>query len=235
MRILSTSHQLVINQAKNSSTHQFSMIPSLIIYLAMAIPTAMGAPPSKAPSLSISVHANLDAAQPITVCTWHTILHPRQALQQSCFEIIDKATNLPVPQQSKKNKRPAIMRQYGTPDEHLFVTLTPQSPYTIQTPFGPSSLSPSAGQMQERTNPLSTKEPVYGVHGLKKGDYALRVSRAEGASCQIGWWRYDTKEANLEPASADTAVIDCSLGASAEPSPLMVDAAAIPPVDFSVR
>ncbi|MCJ1362273.1 hypothetical protein MMC16_001375 [Acarospora aff. strigata] len=233
------------------------MIPSLLIYLAIAIPTARGAPPpSKAPSLSISlhleppiykitdpivptlsVHANLDAAQPITVCTWHTILHPRQALQQNCFEIIDKATNLPVPQQSKKNKRPAIMPQYGTPDEHLFVTLTPQSPYTIQTPFGPSplSLSPSAGQMQERTDPLSTREPVYGVRGLKKGDYALRVSRAEGASCQIGWWRYSTKEANLEPASADRAVIDCSLGASAEPSPLMVDAAAIPPVDFSVR
>ena len=241
--------------AKNPLLIYLRTIPSLIIYLAMAIPTTREAPsPSKAPSLSISlnlnpsvykitdatvptlsIHANLDPPKPITVCSWHTILHPRQALQQNCFEIIDKATNLAVPQQSKKNKRPAITRQYGTPDEQLFVTLTPRSPYTIQTPFGPSPLSPSAGQMQERTDPLSTQEPVYGVRGLKKGDYTLRVSRAEGASCQIGWWRYGTKEANLEPASANSVIVDCSLGASAEPSPLMIDASAIPPVDFSVR
>ena len=88
--------------------------------------------------------------------------------------------------------------------------------------------------MQEEQN-TSNEEPIYGVRGLKKGEYTLRVSRAANSSCQIGWWRYGTNEENLESASeSGESGIDCSLGPSEEPAPLVLDAAAIAPIDFSV-
>lgn len=200
--------------------------PSLSISLSLEPPIYRTTDPT-VPVLS--VHATLQASRPITVCSWHTILHPRQALQQNYFEILDKSNNnVIIPQLAKKTKRPAIMRQFGTPDEQLFVTLMPQLPYTVRTPFGPPPT-----QMQDAW----TQEPVYGVRGLKKGEYTLRVSRAVESKCQIGWWRYGTKEENLERASSENidTVGDCSLGASEEPSPLPVDVTAVLSVDFSVE
>ena len=203
-----------------------SNIPSLSIALALN-PSVYRLTEPQVPTLSIE--ARLVAPQPITVCSWHTILHPRQALQQNCFEIIDKSTNTIIPQVAKKAKRPAIQRKVGSVDEQLFITLMPQVPYTVQTPFGPL---PSRMQEEQST---SNEELIYGVRGLKKGEYTLRVNSAEGSSCQIGWWRYGTKEQNLERACGSVELAtECSLGPSEEPSPLLLEAAAIAPADFWV-
>ena len=170
---------------------------------------------------TLTIEAVLDASKPITICTWHTILKPRQALQQRGFEIIDKSTNCPVRQLTKKNKRSAIKRQFGIPDEQLFVTLLPQVPYTVGTSFRPlqNGIEDAEG------------EPVLGMRGLKKGAYTLRVSREE-KNGRIGWWRYGTKEDNLEPAGVEG--VHCALGDLKEPWPLPIDPSRIPSIDFVI-
>ena len=169
----------------------------------------------------LTVEAVLDAPKPIiTICTWHTILNPRQALQQRGFEIIDKSTNSSVPQVAKKNKRPAIQPQYGTPDEQLFITLVPQVPHKVETQFGPPH-----GETED-----AGEQPVYGIRALKEGEYSLRVGEGN-QSCQIDCWRYGTKEENLRPA--DTEGVVCAPIQSE--NPILIDANTINSADFVVE
>ena len=207
-------------------------VPSLSISLSLSPPSYNTLDPNFP---TLSVQATLHSSQPITVCSWHTILHPAQALQQKRFELIDKSAKSAVPQVDKKNKRPAIQRRLGTLDEKLFITLMPEVPYTVQTPFG----RPLNMQTQELQDALTADKPGYGMRGLKKGEYTLRVSGAESPSGEakhhIKWWRYGTKEDNLERARVDgETAVDSSLGPSEKPTPLVLDVAAIPAVDFSV-
>ena len=209
-----------------------SSIPSLSISLSLSPPLYRLTEPRMIPTLSLEV--TLHASQPITIFTWNTILNLEQALHQYGFEIIDKSTNTTVPQITTTATRPAIKRQLGSLDERLFVTLMPEVPYTVQTPFG--FIPVNQTQVDE---PINGRE-VHGVRGLKNGEYTLRVNRAKGSERKekyhISWWRYGTKEDNLEPArSSGAGPFNTSLGKSEEPSPLVLDVDAIPEVDFSVE
>ena len=174
----------------------------------------------------LSVTATLDGTtQPITICIWHTILNIHQALGQKRFDIIDRSLNEAVPQTEKKNKRPAIKNQMGCPDERLFITLLPQIPYTVDSPFGPPA------EKMELSDQSVIPKGVFGVRGLKKGKYTLRVSR-DSPRCEIGWWRYGTKEENLR--SADGVEINGSGSTPEAQTPLVIDSILIPPVEFEV-
>ena len=140
---------------------------------------------------------------------------------------------------STRVRRYPIVRQFGTSDEKLFITLMPEVPYIVQTPFGCTSM--------DQLNAMANYKGVYGVSGLKKGEYTLRVLGEAGrtgrqANNHISWWQYGTKEDNLAPARANgparthgNANISRHMGASGKPSPLVLDVAAIPAVDFSVE
>ena len=176
---------------------------------------------------NLTVTATLDGtSHPITLCVWRTILNIHQALGERRFDIIDQSTGRPVAQTAKKTKRPPITRQFGTSDQRLFITLEPGVPHTSHSRFGPP-----ADKMDVPYFSLSGAS-VFGVRGLKKGKYLLRVSRDERSKHQFGWWRNGTKEDNLVPANEHG--VDTSLGHSAAPSPIVIDPVAIPPVSFEV-
>ncbi|KAA6414379.1 MAG: hypothetical protein FRX48_01128 [Lasallia pustulata] len=195
-----------------------SPLPTLSISLALNPPVHSRATSTALPTLTIE--ALLSSPQPITICTWHTILHPRQALQQRAFEIVHTATQTPVPQVSKKSKRPAVKAQMGGPDERLFVTLVPQVPYTVETTFGPEK----SGGLEDADG---DGRPVYGMRGLKNGRYTLRVRGGEGTGT-VAWWRWGTKEENLKPAAGTEGK------AGEQFPPLKIDAGEIAGVDFVV-
>ena len=167
---------------------------------------------------TLSIEATLEAPQPLTVCSWHTILHPRQALQHNCFEIIDKSTNTIIPPVAKKAKRPAIQRQVGNMDEQLFITLMLQVPYTIPTPFGPppiecrrSSIYPTRNpfmECEDRRRANTPSESVGQRTELPDRPVAVRNEGGERRACE--------RERRIGSR------IDCSLGPSEEPSPLVL-------------
>ena len=104
-------------------------------------------------------------------------------------------------------------------------------PYTVQTTFGPSAVTPRHDEY------LLKHGNAHGVRGLKKGEYTLQVNRAKTyySVLEISWWRYGTKEENLEPAKkSGVSSSSTGLGDSEQPSPLVLDVNAIPVVDFSV-
>lgn len=115
----------------------------------------------------------------------------------------------------------------GGPDEQLFVTLVPQVPYVFETTFGPEK----SGGLEDAD---VEGQPVYGMRGLKKGQFTLRV-RAEEGNGRIAWWRWGSKEENLKPA-AGTEGEDGAVGEAEEQlPPLEVDAGKIAAVDLVVE
>ena len=187
---------------------------------------------------TLSITATLEnAAQPITLCTWNTILNIQQALGERRFDIIDTDTDQPIKQIAVKAKRAPITRQLGTSDERYFITLEPSIPHTVRDWFGPSEeaimeWSRKIVFMMDISSDWSRQPASFGVFGLGPGKYTLRASEVDRTKLGIAWWRYDTKEENLVPA--DTVGVDTSLGQSEKPTPLVVNAANMRSMNFEV-
>ena len=181
---------------------------------------------------TLSLTATSHAATPLTVLTYHTILHPNLALRQSAFQIRDLTTSAPIPQHTVQLSRLAFQRRLGSPDEQFFLTLFPEQPVTVSTEFGyPVSSGPPlpkghSGRTREAAKG-KVDRGVLGVDGLESGrEYELSVVRG----LDVTWWRWGTKEELLEPEGGGGSA---QLGTSEEGFEL-ADWKGIEPVVFQV-
>ena len=143
----------------------------------------------------------------------------------------DLSTDQEVSQHSIQLSRAPIKRRIGSPDADLFLTLHPEQPVTISTPFGysvdsngPPRPEGDPGRLRQAARGMIPRT-VCGIDGLVVGtEYELSVVGGLNGS----WWRWGTKDEVLEPAGS----VDASLGES-EPA-FEIDGEGIKPVRFSV-
>ena len=191
-------------------------LPSLSATVTLE-PQVLRSTDTASPILSVMVTL-IGSSKPITICTWDAILEPKVTQLREGFDIIDKATRdlVPINSSSCMKRRP-FGRQLGTSDERHWVTLIPQAPYTVQTLF----------IFKARSTTEISQPAALGVTRLGKGNYALRISPCRN---KVVWWRYGTKEDNFEsPGRTHLLFLE-----SEQPSPLMIDADAVPLIDFEV-
>ncbi|KAI9880631.1 MAG: hypothetical protein M1830_001982 [Pleopsidium flavum] len=152
------------------------------------------------PTLSLTAISH--ASRPLTILTWHTLLYPHLALRQSAFRITDLTTGTRVAQTTVQLSRAPLQRRVGSPDEQLFLTLFPEQPVTVNTPFGypvepngPPRPEGHPGRMRESARGAIPRS-VCGVDGLVVGgEYELSVC----GGLEVWWWRWGTRKEVLEP------------------------------------
>lgn len=181
------------------------------------------------PLLSISAVSH--ASRPLTILTWHTLLHPHLALRQSASRITDLTSGAEVGQTTVQLSRAPLQRRAGAADEQFFLTLFPEQPVTVNTPLGypvgangPSRPEGHPGRLRQSARGAIPRR-VCGVDGLVVGrHYQLSVY----GGLEVHWWRWGTREEVLEPEGSRNA----DLGESEER--FEIDGKEIQPVTFRV-
>jgi hypothetical protein len=178
------------------------------------------------PILSLTVTSH--ASRPLTIMTWHTLLYPDLALVQSAFRIRDLTAGTEADQTRIQLSRLPLRRQIGSYDEGRFLTLFPEQPATVSTPFGNHTERPRPEGHPERMKQCARGQiprRVRGVDGLVVGrKYELSVC----GCLKVWWWRWGTREEVLEPEGGP----NWSMGESE--TAFEIDAEEIEPVTFHV-
>jgi len=173
--------------------------PKLWIILSLSAATYRFSDPTP-PELSLTVTSNSE--RPLTVFTLHSILWPKLALAQRGFIMTDLTTGAEVKQTSIQLQRKAFTRIRGSPDEKYYLTIHPNHPTTVATPFSrggnarpqPKAVIEGGWVLDENGKEMKVRRSVYaqGVDGLEVGHrYRLDVvpEKLQGL-----WWRWGTKD-----------------------------------------
>ena len=175
-----------------------SEVPKLTVKLSLSRSSYSFSEPTP-PELSLVITSNCD--RPLTIFTWGKALWPRLALAQRKFRIIDLTNNAEVTQTSIQIQRMPPTRIRGSADEAYYMTIMPDVPATVSTPFGrpnfrpqPKAVAERGWEVDDEGNEMKVRRSIYalGVDGLEPGhSYRLDVKRMglEGI-----WWRWGTKE-----------------------------------------
>lgn len=152
----------------------------------------------ESPVLTIKITSH--ATQPITIFTWGTYLHPKRAMCSMVYHIVDVDTKQRVYRSIVHVQRKPFRRQMGNSDEAFFWTLYPEEPRVVTKTFHFANLwrrrADLVGRISPRESTVYMGEEMRNF--LEPGHlYTLGIPHPG-----IGWWRWGTKEENLEPADA---------------------------------
>jgi hypothetical protein len=150
---------------------------------------------SESPILTITITSH--AAQPITIFTWGTFLHPHRAMSSMKYHIIDVDTKQRIYRPVSFVRRNAFRRRMGHPDETYFWTLYPEEPRAVTSTLHFANLWRRRVELAGRI--ITTETTMY--KGVEMRNFLEPGHRYTFGTPHAGvtWWRWGTKEENLEP------------------------------------
>ena len=157
------------------------------------------------PSLSITLVSH--SSSPVTLFTFFTPLDPRSGLNQDGFILTDLSTSPPVivPQDFIRLQRLPFSRERGSDDDKYFVTLYPETPWTVSAGFAtgggegwrrpqPKNVVKKGLVVDEHGNPTSARRGTRGsgVDGLESGKrYKVGVHSDQLSEV---WWKWGERD-----------------------------------------